>query len=147
MLVCKKCGYKHSDAETIKFIKRKFPHVEEHDIPYYCGACLDNASDEEYDRMIEEMNNPLFQKNKEAIRKALQTALSYDEWSAREYGDDKVDIDDTADNLASLGIVQDSSLVNDVLNEIEEVVDKYNTTIGSFFIKQKIAEIRKRYAN
>ncbi len=144
-LVCKCCGYEQSDAQSIKYIKRRHPHVEEHDIPYYCGACLDNASEEEYDAMLLEMNNPAFEENKNELKQVLEKALSYDEWAGREYGEDRIDIDDTADNLASLGIVQDTTLANALLDEIENVVDKYNTTIGSFFIKQKIAELRQRY--
>ena len=42
MLVCKICGYKQYDEETIEIVKNKYPDMEEHDIPYYCGACQDN---------------------------------------------------------------------------------------------------------
>ena len=145
MLICKKCGYKLEDNETIKYIKRKFPHTEEHDIPYYCGACLDNASDEEYETMMSTMNNPEFQKNKSDIAEALNKSLSYDEWSAREYGDDRIDIDDTADNLAANGIVKDTTIVENLIDEIDEVVEQWGSTIGSIFIKKKLNEIRARY--
>lgn len=53
-LVCKKCGYEQSDNDTILASKIKFPGYAEHDIPYYCGACLDNATDEEYENMMTE---------------------------------------------------------------------------------------------
>lgn len=56
-LICKKCGYKQSDPNTIKKFKNRFPDKEEHDIPYYCGACQDNATDQEYENMISEMNS------------------------------------------------------------------------------------------
>lgn len=55
-LVCKKCGYKQYDEDTIIEISKQFPECENHDIPYYCGACLDNASDSEYEEMVDEMN-------------------------------------------------------------------------------------------
>lgn len=42
-LVCKECGYKQYDEETIKAYQNMFPNTEEHDIPYLCGACLDNG--------------------------------------------------------------------------------------------------------
>lgn len=54
-LICKICGYKQSDDDTIKYFKKKFPSKEEHDIPYYCGACLNNMSNEEYDAATDEM--------------------------------------------------------------------------------------------
>ena len=41
-LVCKECGYKQYDEETIKSYKDSQPHMAEHDIIYYCGACQDN---------------------------------------------------------------------------------------------------------
>ena len=53
-LVCKKCGYKQTDSETIVSAKKKFPGMEEHDIPYYCGACMDTANEEEYNNMMNE---------------------------------------------------------------------------------------------
>ena len=46
-LVCKECGYKNYDDETIAELKKVFPNMEEHDIPYSCGACLDSANDGE----------------------------------------------------------------------------------------------------
>ena len=55
-LVCKICGYKQHNEECIESFKEKFPNLEEHDIPYYCGACQDNATDEEYEKMYSEMN-------------------------------------------------------------------------------------------
>ncbi len=39
MLVCKKCGYKQYDEETIAAMKAEYPDIEEHDISYVCGAC------------------------------------------------------------------------------------------------------------
>ena len=56
-LICKECGYKQSDIETIKEFKKRFPNLEEHDIPYYCGACMDNASEQEYIDKEQEMCN------------------------------------------------------------------------------------------
>lgn len=53
-LICKKCGYKQHDDGTILSAKISFPGMPEHDIPYYCGACMDTASDEEYDVMMKE---------------------------------------------------------------------------------------------
>ncbi len=44
-LVCKICGYKQTDEETVQSMTEKFPNLEEHDIPYYCGACMDSAED------------------------------------------------------------------------------------------------------
>lgn len=55
-LVCKRCGYKQYDDETIEVMKKRFPDLDEHDIPYYCGACMDNASDDEYMEMEQEMS-------------------------------------------------------------------------------------------
>lgn len=55
-LVCKKCGYKQRDASTIAWLKKRFPHIAVHDIPYYCGACMDNATNEEYLSMEQYMN-------------------------------------------------------------------------------------------
>lgn len=54
-LVCKKCGYKQYDEECINAYKKASPEQETHDITYYCGACLDNASDDEYKSMIAEI--------------------------------------------------------------------------------------------
>ena len=44
-LVCKKCGYKQTDDETVHEMTAIFPDLEEHDIPYYCGACMDESPD------------------------------------------------------------------------------------------------------
>ena len=41
-LVCKICGYKQRDEETVEHFKKIYPNVPEHDIPYICGACQDN---------------------------------------------------------------------------------------------------------
>ena len=56
-LVCKCCGYKEYDVDTVKSFKKKFygKGLSTHDIPYYCGACQDNASSEEYIRMLVQM--------------------------------------------------------------------------------------------
>ena len=56
-MVCKKCGYKQGDDETISVFKKKFPNTEMHDIPYYCGACMDNANAEEYEFMQTQMKS------------------------------------------------------------------------------------------
>lgn len=53
-LVCKKCGYKQYDDETIENMKKQFPDYAEHDIPYYCGACIGHMTEEEYRNMIKE---------------------------------------------------------------------------------------------
>ena len=41
-LVCKCCGYKQSDPETVTYFLDLNPGKDAHDIPYTCGACLDN---------------------------------------------------------------------------------------------------------
>ena len=115
MLICKKCGFHQEDEMTIKYMKRKWPHTEEHDIYYFCGACLDNATDEEYENMMKLMDNPRFNRAVKDLTEALDKSMSYDEWAGREYGEDKVDIDDTADNLASNGIVKDVTIVRKLL--------------------------------
>ena len=38
-LVCKVCGYKQYDEETVKYYTRLRPDKEPHDIDYVCGAC------------------------------------------------------------------------------------------------------------
>ena len=57
-LVCKKCGYKESYEPTVKAFKNRFKGkgLSTHDIPYFCGACQDNASDSEYYFMEAQMN-------------------------------------------------------------------------------------------
>jgi len=57
-LVCKKCGYKMSYEPTVMDFKNRFrgKGLSTHDIPYFCGACQDNASDEEYFFMEAQMN-------------------------------------------------------------------------------------------
>lgn len=54
-LVCKKCGCKQ-DEQIVEGMKKRFPNMNEHDIPYYCETCLDTAADDEYDHMVDEMN-------------------------------------------------------------------------------------------
>ena len=44
-LVCKVCGYKQNDEETIRLMTENHPGYEEHDIPYRCGACMDRDED------------------------------------------------------------------------------------------------------
>lgn len=56
-LVCKQCGYRQYDVSTVKSFKKKFAGkgLATHDIPYFCGACVNNASDEDYAWMIVQM--------------------------------------------------------------------------------------------
>lgn len=54
-LVCKKCGYKQTDEEIILELSKRFPKLEEHDIPYYCGACMDEAGEQEHIDMEQKM--------------------------------------------------------------------------------------------
>lgn len=56
-LVCKKCGYKQNDDETISVFRKLFPNTETYDIPYYCGACMDNADEDEYKLMQKQMKS------------------------------------------------------------------------------------------
>ena len=44
-LTFKKCGYKQYDKDTIAAFKKRYPRMEPYDIPYECGACMD---EEEY---------------------------------------------------------------------------------------------------
>ena len=44
-LICKTCGFKQYDTSTIEVYRSEHPGVEEHDIPYCCGACQDNSND------------------------------------------------------------------------------------------------------
>ena len=45
-LICRICGYKQYDEDTILAYRKKIPCFEEHDIPYVCGACLETNEDE-----------------------------------------------------------------------------------------------------
>ena len=54
-LVCKKCGYKQTDECVVQAMIKRFPKFEEHDIPYYCGACIDTASVQECIYMEQKM--------------------------------------------------------------------------------------------
>lgn len=145
MLICKKCGHKQSDEQTIKYFKKKFRFVEEYDIPYYCGACLDNASDEEYDQMCAAMDNQEFMNAVMELKEDLNKAISYDEWAGREYGESRIDVDDTAYELAALGYKKEETIVKSILQELSEVVEEYPTTIGSVMINKKISEIKSKY--
>ena len=44
-LVCKICGYKQYDQDTIQYYMKKFPNIDVHDIPYVCRACKDAESE------------------------------------------------------------------------------------------------------
>ena len=48
-LVCKICGYKQHDEETISYYKKKYPGIALRDIPYVCGACFDKGYSEDED--------------------------------------------------------------------------------------------------
>ena len=54
-LICKICGYKQYEEDTVAAIQAEHPDVHCHDIPYYCGACQDNMTDEEYWTAWDEM--------------------------------------------------------------------------------------------
>ena len=54
-LVCKKCGYNQTNEETVHELTKRFPDLEEHDIPYYCGTCMDEAGEQEHIEMEQEM--------------------------------------------------------------------------------------------
>lgn len=55
-LVCKRCGHKQYDEDTIDTLKSRFPGMKTHDIPYYCGACMDYANDDESAEMEQKMS-------------------------------------------------------------------------------------------
>ena len=38
-LVCKVCGYKQYNPETVDYYVRLHPETDPHDIDYICGAC------------------------------------------------------------------------------------------------------------
>ena len=52
-LVCMYCGYKQYDEGTILCFKKQYPGLEEHDIPYVCGACMDTGHDGAATKTIE----------------------------------------------------------------------------------------------
>lgn len=56
-LVCKQCGYKQRDKDTIRAYRKRFPTEEEHDIPYLCGACQDKESEikENIEKVLRQM--------------------------------------------------------------------------------------------
>lgn len=70
-LVCKNCGYKQYDIDTIKKARERFPDMSEHDIPYFCGACLDGSSDEEYESMMALMRREMPTENESDYRYVL----------------------------------------------------------------------------
>ena len=76
-LVCKLCGYKQYDIDTVKEARKIFPGVESHDIPYYCGACLENASDEEYAWMKADMTGEKVKKHALTDKKTEKYVLMY----------------------------------------------------------------------
>lgn len=45
-LVCKRCGYKQHDTGTVLMYKTRYPGIPAHDIPYLCGACMDQDDEE-----------------------------------------------------------------------------------------------------
>ena len=45
-LVCKRCGYKQYDVYTVLCYKTKHPGIPAHDIPYVCGACMEQEDSE-----------------------------------------------------------------------------------------------------
>ena len=51
-LVCKKCGFKQSEESVVEFFRKTFEGLEEEDVPYFCGACMENASQSEYAAMM-----------------------------------------------------------------------------------------------
>lgn len=54
-LTCKICGYKQYDPQTVQVYRERFPGIPEHDIPYTCGACLDQEENEEAGGTAEEV--------------------------------------------------------------------------------------------
>lgn len=63
-LICNGCLYMQYDLTTIISMRRIFPDKKIiQEIPYYCGACQDAASDEEYERMQTAMRQGKDEKN------------------------------------------------------------------------------------
>ena len=63
-LICNGCLYIQNDLTTVISMRRRFPDKDLiSQIPYYCGACQDNASDKEYDRMQAEMRQDKVEQN------------------------------------------------------------------------------------
>lgn len=95
-LICKCCGYKQTDDETIVSMKKRFPNKEVHDIPYYCGACMDNANEDEYDNMTYEMEGdediPVIVINtKDGVLKSIYTNIELPEGVAVVIQDEDTD--------------------------------------------------------
>lgn len=63
-LLCNKCLYMQRDLTTIISLRRRFPELKLiSEIPYYCGACQDTATDEEFDEMQAKMRCDQDEKN------------------------------------------------------------------------------------
>jgi uncharacterized Zn finger protein len=54
-LMCEVCGYREYDHEIVRSMKRKFKGVKTDNIPYFCDACLDVVSEEEYYDLMKAM--------------------------------------------------------------------------------------------
>lgn len=80
-LICKKCGYKQYNEETIRKYKKKFPTEEEHDIPYVCGAChnIEEVIKEDIEKVLRQM---CFGRSREwsedMVDKIYETNVIYD---------------------------------------------------------------------
>lgn len=46
-LVCDRCGYKQYDTWTVLAFKKRYPGTPAYDIPYLCGACMDQEEEED----------------------------------------------------------------------------------------------------
>ena len=44
-LVCMICGCKQYDEDTIRSYRKQYPGLDEQDIPYVCGACMDAGNE------------------------------------------------------------------------------------------------------
>lgn len=76
-LVCKKCGYKQYNEETIKIYKNTYPSIAEHDIPYVCGACQDQEDKEmNYQEQIKKAVQEFYDVTK-AFASSRHYTLSY----------------------------------------------------------------------
>ena len=96
-----------------------------------------------------------FEKKQSYIQEVMfndvSEALSYDEWSAREYGEDKIDTVDTAGNLYDKGYRREVDVLESILIElknlninggyVEDMYDEFCEYVSKF--EQRIIEMKE----
>ena len=115
------------DKQNIKTTDWLTRGMTEAEIAKVKEEAIAEADAERRDKQIEEMYNDLFE------------CISYDEWSAKEYGNEAVDIYTTSEKLVAKGYRKASEVAREIFEDLQGLL------VMRIGVNQAIAELKMKY--